>query len=225
MLSTGTGDLVGAERSQHRARPLWPAEDAHRHLGDDSQHPLAAGQQPEPVIARGIQMRPADIDDVALDGDHPQPQQIVGSNPVAQAVRATGVHVDVAADHAGELARRIRCVEESTLLHCLGDADIGDPGLHHRAAIGIVDIEDLVHPHEPDHHGVRHRQRPAGQAGARPARHHAHPLAMAQRQHRRHLIGGLRQHDGKRGLAIGGQTVGFVGFEPQRLGDHAGLRQ
>jgi len=37
---------------------------------------------------------------------------------------------------------------------------------------------------------------------------------------RGNLLGGIRQHDRERHLAIGGQAVGLVRFQPQRFGDH-----
>ena len=46
----------------------------------------------------------ADVQDLAVHGDDLQAEQVVGGDAVFQAMRAAGVHVDVAADHAGELA-------------------------------------------------------------------------------------------------------------------------
>ncbi len=148
-----------------------------------------------------------------------QAEQVVGGDAVSQAVRAAGVHVDIAADHAGELARRIRRVEEPGAGDRLGDADIGHARLHHRAAVGVVDIEDAVHPHHPDHHRIGERQRAARQRGAGAARHHADAVLVAEAQHGGDLLGGLRQHDRERHLAIGGQAVGLVGLEADRIGD------
>ena len=85
-------------------------------FGDDGEHALAAGQQAEPVIAGGVQVRAADVEDLALDGDDLQAEQVVGGDAVFQAVRAARVHADVAADHAGELAGRVGRVEEAVAL-------------------------------------------------------------------------------------------------------------
>ncbi len=223
-IDAGAGDLVAAERRQHRPRALRRAQDAHRHLGDDRELALAAGEQAEPVIAGGIEMGAADLDHLALDGDDLQAEQVVGGDAVFQAMRAARVHADIAADHAGELARRVGRVEELLSPHRLGDAGIGDAGLHHGEAVGVVDLEDAVHPHHADHHGIGERQRAAGQAGAGAARDHPHPLLVQQAQDRGDLLGGFRQHDGERRLAIGGEPVGLVGAQPDRIGDHAGCR-
>ena len=72
----------------------------------------------------------------------------------------------------------------------------------------------------PDHHRVRHRQRAAGQRGAGAARHHAHAFSVAEAHHRGDLLGRVRQHDGERRLAIGGQAVGLVRLQAERFGDH-----
>ena len=176
-IDTGAGDLVRAE-AQRAWRGRLPGERRMRTVTSVTTRelPLAAGQQPEPVVAGGVEMRAADVEDLAVDGDDLQAEQIVGGDAVFQAMRAAGVHVDVAADHAGELAGRVGRVEEAAGPDRVGDADIGDAGLHHGAAIGVVDVEDAVHPHHADDHGILHRQRAAGQRRAGAAGHHANAV-------------------------------------------------
>ena len=157
-----TGDFVGPERRQHRAGAFRAAQDAHGHFGDHRQLPLAAGQQPEPVIPGSVEMRAADLDDLALDRDDLQPQQIVGGDAVFQAMGAARVHVHVAADHAGKLAGGVGRVEEAALRHRLGDADIGHPGLHDGEPVVVIDLYDTIHPHQPEHHSIGQRQRSTG---------------------------------------------------------------
>ena len=113
----GAGDLVGAEGGEHRALALGGAQDADGDFRDHGELALAAGQQAEPVIAGGIEMGAADVEDVALDGDDLKAEQVVRRNAVFQAMRAAGIHGDIAADHAGELAGRIGRVEEAVGLH------------------------------------------------------------------------------------------------------------
>ena len=48
---------LDAERRQHRAGAFRAAQDAHGHFGDDRQLALAAGEQTQPVIPGGVQMR------------------------------------------------------------------------------------------------------------------------------------------------------------------------
>ena len=168
-------------------------------------------------------MLAADGEHLAVDGHGGEAEQVVGGDAVFQAVRATRVHADIAADHAGELAGRVGRVEEALGLHRLGDADVGDARLHGGAAVGVVDVQDAVHAHHADHHGVRERHGPARQAGPGPARDDAHAHRVAQLQHGGDLPGRFRQCDGEWHLAVGGQPVRLVRLEPERLADHAAI--
>ena len=90
-------------------------------------------------------------------------EDVVGGDPVLEAVRAAGVHGDVAADGAGELARRIGGIEEAAMGDSIGDVDVGDAGLNPRAAVFIVDVEDAIEAGEAEHDRIGRRQGPAGQ--------------------------------------------------------------
>ena len=72
---------------------------------------------PQQVVSGGIQMRPADLHDLALHGDQRHPHQVVGRHPVLQAMRPARIHRDIARDGAGKLAGRIRRIEEPVRLH------------------------------------------------------------------------------------------------------------
>ena len=219
------GDFVRREGGQHRPRTFGGAQDADVHLGHDGQHALAAGQEAEPVVAGGVEVGAADVEDVALDGDDLQPEQIVRGDAVFQAMGAAGVHVDVAADHAGKLGRRVGGVEEAVGGYSIGNADVGDPSLHGGNAIEVVNVQDAVHLHHAYDDRVHHRQRAARQRRAGATRHHADAVLVAEAQHIRDLFGGFRQRHGKRHLPIGGQSIGLVRLEPDVVRDQAGCRQ
>ena len=87
------------------------------------------------------------------------------------------------------------------------------------AAVGVVDVEDAVHPHQPDDHRIRHRQAPPESEVPAPRGTTRTPLLVAEAHDGGDLFGGLRQHDGERRLAVGGQAVGLVGLQAERLGD------
>ena len=55
----------------------------------------------------------ADIDDLAVHQHDADAEQVVGGDAVFQAVRAAGVHGDVAGERAGELARGVGRIEEA----------------------------------------------------------------------------------------------------------------
>ncbi len=199
-IDAGAGDLVGFEGGEHGAGAFRAAQDADRDLGDDGQLALAAGEQAEPIIARGIQVGTANFENFALDGDDFQAEQVVGGDPVAQAMGAARVHADVAADHAGELAGGVGGVERTPALHCRGDADIGDSGLHGGAAVGVVDVQDGIHAHQAEDDAVGQRQGSAGKRGAGASGDHADAFLVAVRHDGGDLLGGFQEDDDDEGI-------------------------
>ena len=55
-----------------------------------------------------------------------------------------GILGDIPADRAGDLARRVGRIVEAQILHRVGDAEIGHARLSDHAAVGHVDVENLV---------------------------------------------------------------------------------
>ena len=101
------------EPEQHGPRRFRRAQNAHRRLGDDAELAFRSDQQPEQVVARLIEMAPADLDDAAVHQHHLDAENIVGGDAVFQAVRAARVHGDVAGQRAGELAGGVGRVEKA----------------------------------------------------------------------------------------------------------------
>ena len=93
--------------------PFGGAQDPHGRLGDDAELPLRAADEAEQVVAAAVEVLAADLDHGAVDQHQGDAQQVVGGHAVFQAVRAAGIHRDVARDRAGELARRVGGVEEA----------------------------------------------------------------------------------------------------------------
>jgi hypothetical protein len=212
--------LAGRRSRQQRPRRLRLRQDAHGHLDDHAQQPFGAchqGQQIEAGASRCLPPRRMTSPSIVTIFD---PEQIIGGQPVLQAVHAAGVLRHVAADGAGDLAGRIGCVIEAVALHRLGDGEVGDARLHPRAAVVDVDFEDLVEFAEAEQDPVRQGQRPARQRGACAARHHFQLVALAVAHHLRQLLYRLREHDDQRQRAIGSQSVGFVGAQLVLVGDH-----
>ena len=79
-------------------------QDAHGDLGDHAQEPLGAGHQAEQVVALGVQVLAAETHHVAVRQHHLEAEDVVGGEPVLQAVHAARVLGDVAADRARDLA-------------------------------------------------------------------------------------------------------------------------
>ena len=77
---------------------------------------LGAGHQAEQVVGLGVEMLAAEPHHLAVRQHHLEPEHVVGGEAVFQAVHAARVLGDVAADRAGDLARRIGRVVEALVL-------------------------------------------------------------------------------------------------------------
>ena len=170
-------------------------------------------------------MGAADADDLAFHGDDGETEDVVGGDAVFKAVRAAGVHADIATDHAGELAGGVWGVEEAVFGDGLCDADIGDASLDDCVAVLVIDFDDVVEAHEADDHSILERKRPAGEGRAGTARDHADAVCVTVAHDGSHLLWRGRQGDRHRGLPVRGKAVGLVGAQPDRVGDDGVSRQ
>ena len=66
--------------------------------------PLRTANDSEKIKSARIEMRTANVENLSVHCHHADTEQVVGGDAVFQAVRAAGVHGDVAGDGAGELA-------------------------------------------------------------------------------------------------------------------------
>ncbi len=214
--------MIARKADEDGARRHRPAQQPHRHLGDDAEQSLRADNDAEEIIAGGVELLAAQPDDLAVHQHHLDAEHVVGGEPVFQAMHAARVLGDIAADRAGDLARRIGRVVEAGMLNRVSDAEIGDARLDDGAAIGEIDVEDAVELAETEEHAVGERQGAAGQRGAGAARHDLDAFLLAIAQDARNLIGGLGEDDDHRRLAIGGQAVAFIGAA-LRLGNDDAL--
>ena len=155
-------------------------------------------------------MLAAEPDDLAGDQHHFKAQDIVGGEPIFQAMHPAGIFRHIAANGAGDLRGGIRRVVKALVLHRLGYGEVGDPRLHHGAAVLIVDFQHPVEFRKPQHNAVGQRQGPAGKRGASTARHDLDPVFEGIAQHFRHFRRGFRQHDHKRHLPVGGEPIGLI---------------
>src|SRR5215467_2346792 len=91
-------------------------------------------------------------------------EDVSGGEAVFEAVRATGVLSNVAADGANGLRGRIGGVEIVLCGHAAGDVEIDDSRLDNSARVGQIDFEDAVHARETDDDTVLDRKRAAAKA-------------------------------------------------------------
>ena len=205
----------------HEERPHGRrfGQDAHRDFGDHAEQPLGAGDRAEQIVALGVELLAAQTKDLAAHEHHLDAEQVVGREAVFEAVHAARILRDVAADGAGDLARRIRRVVEAVGGHGRADGEIGDSGLDHGAAVGGVDLEDAVELAEAHGHPVGEGQRAARKPGAGAARHHLDAARTAKREDAAHLAGAARQDDDHRQRPIGAETIAFEGAQRARVVD------
>ena len=104
---TASGILGLGEADQQRPRGRRLSQDAHGNLGDDAEQPLGAGHDPHQIVAAGIEMLAAEPHDLAVDQHDFEAEQVVRRQPVFQAMHAARILGDIAADRAGDLARRV----------------------------------------------------------------------------------------------------------------------
>ena len=153
-------------------------------LGRDAERALGADERAEQVVAGRVELRPTELDHLAVGQHDLQPDHVVGGEAVLEAVRAAGVLGDVAADRADDLAGRVGRVEEVGADRGR-DGRVGDARLDADPSVVEVDLEDPGEPGQHDEHAVGDRQRAAGQAGAGAPGDPRHPGRGAGRHHAR----------------------------------------
>ena len=200
---------------------LGPPQQPHRRLRDDRQRAFRADEDAEQIEARRIEHGAAEVHDLAVRQHGLDAQHVVDREAVLQAVRAAGVLGDVAADRADDLARRVGRVVAAERRDVLRDRQIRDARLDHGPQVGDVDLEDPVHPRQPDHDAVGDRQRAAGEAGAVAARDERHAVPAAEPDDGLHFRRRPGQDDRRRRHAQVHEAVGLVRQEIGRVLEQA----
>ncbi len=91
---------------------------------------------------------------------------MVGGDPVGERVRASGIFGDVAADGTGLLAGGIGREMQARVRDGRAEIGIHDPGLHGRALIFEVDIENAIHARKNGKDAAVAGQRATGKTSA-----------------------------------------------------------
>ena len=191
-LEAGRDDAGGDDGGHRIAGLLHVVEAGHDHLchlglgreldrdlGDDGEQALGAGHQRQQVVARRIEGVVAELDHLAGHGHAAHAQHVVHGQAVLEAMHAARVLGDIAADGAGDLRAGVGRIVEAVGRGRLGDGEVAHAGLHHGEARHRVEMHDLLHLGQRQHHAVLVRQRAARKAGAGAARHHRHAEFVA----------------------------------------------
>ena len=105
-----------SSKAASRPGARGPGQQPHRDLDNDPEHSLGAGQQRQQVVAGASRLAPPMARQLAIHGDDLEREDVVHRETVLQAMHATGILGDVAADGAGDLRRGIRRVVEPEVL-------------------------------------------------------------------------------------------------------------
>ncbi len=203
-----------SKRRKHRLCRLRDPHDPKHHLGHDAERALAADDDTEEVVSRGVSHSASELRDPSVGGDECRREHMVRREAVLQAVRSAGVLRDVAADGADLLRRGIGRVEVPERPDRLADVEVGHAGLDRDLLVVEVDVEDRAHSCETHHHPVGRRERAAGEAGARAARNERDVRVDARTHNLGDGVGGERQDHCSGRDPMPGQSI--TGVRPQR---------
>ena len=110
-------------------------------------------------------------------------------------MRTAGVLRHIAADGAGALARRVRCVKIFLSLDRQSDVQVDDARLHDGALVGEIDFENPVHAGEADGDAPGARNRAPAQSRAGAAPHDGYVVLPCDFDDRDHVFGAAWKND------------------------------
>jgi len=116
-------DEQGAGAGRRRQHP-------HRNFRDDAEQAFPPDEHPEQIVVAGVEMLATQAYDLAIHRDEFDADDVTGREAIFEAMHAAVG--DIAANRTGDLTRRIGRVIKPLGLDGMGDAEIGDAGLHHR---------------------------------------------------------------------------------------------
>ena len=155
--------------------------------------PSDAHEAAAEVVARLVGFEAAEVGDRTVGQHDVDREHVGGGDARRQAVRATGVGGDVAADRARLLRRRVRRVVQTEVRDLATQVEVEHAGLHPGHALVGVDLEHAVELRGHDDDGIVDRGRAAGEPGATPPGHER-PVVLRRDPHRaRDLVARSRE--------------------------------
>ena len=163
-------------------------------------------------------MSVTEVDDVAVGKDDLQSEDMVRRHPILGCAGAAGVLSDVSPDAARRLAGGIRRVIIASRGEGVRKPDVHQTGLHHSPLVLVVDVEDPIHPVEPDENPPIDWKGPSREPCSCSPRHKGDPLSVADLHDPRHLLCRAGQDDDVRHGLEDGQAVRLVDSELAGIG-------
>ena len=158
---------VEQHRAHHRRVLGEPDADCRRNAA----HPLAADERAAKVVAGRFGILAAEHRDVAVRQHHLDRDDVARRHPFGEAVRATRVVGDVAADRARLLTARVGREVQPELGDVARQVEVEHTRLDPRLPGRRVDRQDPVHLRDRDDHRTVERYGSAGQSGSGTAGH------------------------------------------------------
>ena len=218
------GVLDGLEAHHGGGVVAGPGDQLHDDAGDDPEGALRADEEVHQAVAGGaLADSPAEFEDAAVGQHDRHPDHVVGGQAVLQAVRATGVAGDVAADGRDHLAGGVGRIHQALGRGTGVEVAIDHARPGHRHQVGGVDLQ-LGQPLEAQDDATREGDRPADQSAAGSPGGERRPRLRAEPDDGRHLLG-VGGQDGRREAMLEEGAVVLVVLETLvhddvRLADH-----
>ena len=181
------------ERQQQGAHGRGVGCDPDPDLGGDPERALAANERAAKVESGGLILGAAEHGDLPVGQYDFQRHDVGIGDAVGEAVGASGIVGDIAAERADLLARRVGGEVESLGPQLLREVEIDDAGLHPGDAVVRVDRQHLVHPAGRYDDGPPQRDCAAGESGAGATGNHGRTVLLGDSHDRLDLFGGLRK--------------------------------
>ena len=214
------GVLDRGERGEQRLDVLRQVQEAHQDRRHETEGPLRAHHDAGQVVAGPVLGLAAHPHQLPRARHHLEAQDMVHRDAVLQAMRSARVGRDVAADGGDHLARGVGGEEVAALPRRVAEPQIDEAGLHRRAAVRDVHLEDAVHPRHGDHDATLGSHGAADEPRARAAGDDGHVGPATEADHGRRLLGGFGEHDDVRDPLVEGVHVALVGEPALEGGDH-----
>ena len=182
----------------------------HGHLCRDGQHAFGTDDRCEQVQTWRIRRAAPELHRLTFHGHTAHSQYVVHGESILQAMHPARILGDVAADRAGNLARRIGGVVKAMRRGRFADREVADARLNRRGAGMRIDLYDPIELRQRQQHAGAMGQCAARQACASAAGYHRDRACMTEPKHLRDLDLRLREDDNHRQLTVQHEAIALV---------------
>lgn len=200
----------GIEHAEHRAVRFGITRQPNPDAGNDAEGSLTPHEQPGEIVPGGVFAGTAELDQLTIRQDDLDPEDMIDSDAVLERVRSPGVRRHIAADRTGPLRGGVGGVMISGPFEPLREVNIHHTGLHDRVPVAEIDLFDLPHAGQADHHTAADGERSAGETRAGTAGDKGNLVLVAELDRFDDLAGGGGKDDDVRNPLLDHVTIAFV---------------